>query len=208
MNSVYRVQPGDNLTKIAQKYGISVPDLLKLNPQIDNPDIIAVSQPLNVPLAVVEGEQQSGAQSASDETLPPWYLIARNELEAGVEEVAGALHNPRIVEYHQTTTLAATDDETSWCSSFVNWCVENSGRTGTKSAAARSWLNWGLSLTKPRLGCIVVLKRGQHPWQGHVGFYAGMSGSHILVLGGNQGNEVNISSYHSDRLLSYRWESE
>ncbi len=198
MYTTYRVQPGDTLTNIANLYDLSLEGMLAINQQIENPDFIEIGQPLNVPVEV----QNSADDLASS---PKWYAAARKELEAGVEEDFGKEHNPRIIEYHQTTSLKATDDETSWCSSFVNWCVEVSGFQGTKSAAARSWLNWGQPLNEPRDGCIVVFKRGNKPWQGHVGFYAGTQGNHILVLGGNQGNEVNISSYHKNRLLGYRW---
>jgi hypothetical protein len=39
---------------------------------------------------------------------------------------------------------------------------------------------------------------------GHVGFYAGTEGSKVLVLGGNQSDEVNISRYPKNRILGIR----
>jgi uncharacterized protein (TIGR02594 family) len=201
--SIYRIQAGDTLTKIAGIYGISLAELLALNPQIENPDHIIVGQPVNVPLIEEKAEEEISDDSA--EALPGWYAIAKKEMATGIQEIPGSFHNPRIIDYHQSTTLQATDDETAWCSSFVNWCVEASGREGTKSAAARSWLRWGDALEEPREGCVAVIKRGTQAWQGHVGFFAGESGNHILLLGGNQGNEVSISSYPKERLLGYRW---
>ena len=65
----------------------------------------------------------------------PWMAIAIAELGVHVDSLPGQ-HNARILEYHQTTTLRATDDETPWCSSFVNWVLTQSGRRGTNSAAA------------------------------------------------------------------------
>lgn len=41
--------------------------------------------------------------------------------QMGTKEIGGRKDNPKIVEYHQACTLQATDDETPWCSSFVNW---------------------------------------------------------------------------------------
>jgi uncharacterized protein (TIGR02594 family) len=204
MYTVYRVQVGDTLTKIAKMQKISLQKLLEMNPQIENVDFIEIGQPINI----VAEEKEADVEVNEDKSLPKWYLIAKHEMESGVEEINGERHNPRILEYHQTTTLKATDDETAWCSSFVNWCIEMSGYKGTDSAAAQSWLKWGKPLGEPKEGCIVVFKRGKKPWQGHVGFYAGMNGNHILVLGGNQGNEVNISSYPKSRLLGYRWEKD
>lgn len=135
----------------------------------------------------------------------PWMPIAL--AEEGVKEVPSSGDNPRIVEYLRSTTLGAPhnqNDETNWCSGFVNWCMERAGFEGTDSAAARSWLTWGKKLETPRRGCIVVFSRPPITWQGHVGFYVGQSNTHIKVFAGNQSDAVNISSYPKSRLLGYR----
>lgn len=134
---------------------------------------------------------------------PKWLDVARKEM--GVHEIVGVKDNPRILEYHQATNLKASDDETSWCSSFCNWVMKQSGIQGTNSAAARSWLNWGAKLTKPEIGCVVIFERGNSTWQGHVCFYLSEDSNNIQVLGGNQNNQVCIASYPKARLLGYRW---
>lgn len=140
-----------------------------------------------------------------DDSSPeaPWLEIARKEL--GVKEIEGIHNNERILEYQQTTTLAAKDDETPWCSAFVNWCMKQAGIAGTGSALARSWLKWGLGLETPRLGCVVVFRRPPDPNNGHVAFYLRTNGDAVEVLGGNQGNSVSIKEYLNTRVLSYRW---
>lgn len=45
----YEVRPGDTLTSISSKHGISLKRLLELNPQIKNPDKIAVSMQIRTP---------------------------------------------------------------------------------------------------------------------------------------------------------------
>ncbi|MEN3330059.1 MAG: hypothetical protein V7638_4866 [Acidobacteriota bacterium] len=45
----YKVKAGDNLSKVAKRYGITLAQLLKANPQIKNPDKIQVGQVINVP---------------------------------------------------------------------------------------------------------------------------------------------------------------
>jgi len=131
--------------------------------------------------------------------------IARGEL--GVREKPGAEHSARILEYHAATKLKATSDEVAWCSSFCNWVMQQAGIEGTGSAAARSWLSWGVELERPRVGCIVVLKRGDNPAQGHVALW--LSGhefnGYMRVLGGNQSGRVCVSRYLESRLISYRW---
>lgn len=150
-------------------------------------------------------ELDPAAQVKKGPDLPLWYQIAKKEMDEGVKEITGNEDNPRIVEYHAATTLKASDDETPWCSAFVNWCMDKAGEVKTNKANARSWLNWGVSLDKPVQGCVVVFSRGSKSWQGHVGFYEGSAGDQVLCLGGNQSNEVNISSYAKSRVLGYRW---
>lgn len=45
----YYVQSGDTMRKIASKFSISVDALIKLNPQISNPNVIYVGQAITVP---------------------------------------------------------------------------------------------------------------------------------------------------------------
>ena len=133
-------------------------------------------------------------------TDKPWMSVALEEI--GVKEKSGSLDNPRIIEYHSKTKLKAQSDSVPWCSSFVNWCVEQSGFKGTRDAMARSWLNWGKGCSFEQ-GCIVILKRGSG-YQGHVGFAVKKFGPAVWILGGNQGNEVNIAVYPSWKVLGYR----
>lgn len=132
----------------------------------------------------------------------PWLTVALAEM--GTHEFPGVGDNPRVVEYLHSTNLgppAWNEDETPWCSAFVNWCIEKAGYEGTDSAWARSWLNWGKEIEEPVVGCIAVFKR---EGGGHVGFYMGKTATSIRVLGGNQNDEVNESSYAKARLLGYR----
>ncbi len=131
-----------------------------------------------------------------------WIDIAIAEI--GVKENAlPGKHHDRIVEYHKTATLKATQDETPWCSSFVNWVVIQAGDKGTNNALAKSWLNWGKALETPTRGCIVVIKKktpGMTQATGsttgfHVGFYVSHTTTHIKILGGNQGDQVKYSNF-------------
>jgi uncharacterized protein (TIGR02594 family) len=201
--ATYMIRAGDTLSRIAKHFGISLDELLRLNPQIRNPDLIRRGDSMTVPESEASTPLTPPATTGGGDI--PWFEAAMQEMALGVDEIPGPEDNPRIVGYHQTTTLAAEDDETPWCSSFVNWCVQQTGLQGTKSASARSWLGWGRELPAPQRGCIVVLSRGSHAQQGHVGFYHEDAGERILVLGGNQGNRVNISSFLKSRVLSYRW---
>jgi uncharacterized protein (TIGR02594 family) len=143
-------------------------------------------------------------EKAENITEWPRMKIVRKEL--GVKEMPGAGDNPRIVEYLKSTTLGRPDnenDETAWCSAFVNWVLKQAGvEPRTNSAWARSWLNWGVATDDPIPGTIVVFSRGQNA--GHVGFYLDEDGDRIQVLGGNQGDAVTIAWFPKVNLLGYR----
>lgn len=144
---------------------------------------------------------------AAEAGVPRHLAIARGEL--GTHEIRGARDNARVVEYHQTTTLRARDDETAWCSSFVNWSMAQAGIRGTDSAAARSWLNWGqavpINADSVRPGDVIVFPRGNNPAQGHVAIVSEvLDGGRVRVVGGNQsvrGENVEGVTY-ADRRLS------
>lgn len=133
---------------------------------------------------------------------PMWIDIAIKEL--GVKEYSGPAANPRIVEYASHTTLKATSDETPWCSSFVNYCIDKSGYKGTHNAMARSWLKWGTPCTAKR-GAIVIFSRGNDGVSGHVAFVLRDLGNEIECISGNTNNSVAISKYPKDRILGIRW---
>lgn len=131
----------------------------------------------------------------------PWLVIAKNEI--GTTEIPGDRDNPRILEYHRATSLAASDDETPWCAAFVNWVFKQANIPGTNSAMARSFLQWGRPIVTPIPGCVVVFQRGAYP-NGHVAFFLSKSGGRITVLGGNQSNQVKVSEYSASDVLGYR----
>ena len=136
--------------------------------------------------------------------MPPWLEIAEKEL--GVHEIPGPQSEKRVLEYHQATILKATADEVPWCSSFACWVMDMCDLESPKSAMARSWLKWGVRLTVPAFGCIVVLSRPPDPASGHVGFYVGSTTPDtIRVLAGNQGDKVSIANFPRSRILQYRW---
>lgn len=130
----------------------------------------------------------------------------RAEAEIGVKEIVGSKHNPRILEYHSTTGKF-TDDETSWCGSFVEWVITKEGYKGIGSigAGARNWLKWGVETKNPKKGDVVVFWRESlSSWKGHVAFYSHETATHVYVLGGNQNNQVNVTAYPKSQVLGYR----
>jgi uncharacterized protein (TIGR02594 family) len=130
-----------------------------------------------------------------------WMIAAREEL--GTKEIAGPKHEEKIIRYHAATTLKATTDEIPWCSSFVNWVMAKAGCHFTRSAAARSWLNYGIE-SDLQYGAIIITSRGNDPKAGHVGFLTKFTKDRIWLLGGNQSDQVKISSFPRNRVIGVR----
>ena len=137
----------------------------------------------------------------------PWMLPAFAELLADVREVPGPGSNARVLEYLGATSLGhdvAGGDETPWCSAFANWAMRIGRVVGTNSAAARSWVEWGVA-SPQRVGAVCVLWRGsQFGALGHVGFVLGGNSGAVHLLAGNQGDRVSVASFPSTRVLGYR----
>jgi len=98
---------------------------------------------------------------------------------------------------------------------FINYVAWLLRLPRSKSLLARSWLTIGevIELEDAEAGFdVVIFKRGggNQPGPhvvdapGHVGFFAGIEGRNILLLGGNQGDSVSIGSYPKSRLLGVR----
>ena len=126
----------------------------------------------------------------------------------GVTEIVGKEHNPIVLNYFKEIghTWVSTD-ETAWCSAFTNWVALKAKVERSNKLTARSWLQVGTEINKPKLNDVVVLWRHKKSsWKGHVGLFISFSDDkkHIYVLGGNQGNQVNIKKYPVYRLLGFR----
>lgn len=94
---------------------------------------------------------------------------------------------------------------TPWCAAFVNKVLKENGIEGTDSLLARSFLKFGEQVrSNPIKGDIVILSRGSQSWQGHVGFFVRFDGDKVVLLGGNQGNEVSIAKFDKSRILGIR----
>jgi uncharacterized protein (TIGR02594 family) len=136
-------------------------------------------------------------------TVPDWIRIADGEM--GQAEVPGASHNLRIVRYARDIGCTWVEsDEVPWCAGFVGACLQRAGLEHTGSMLARSYLNWGVECG-PVPHAVVVLRRGNDPRAGHVGFLVERRDGKVYLLGGNQGNAVSIAAYMEADVLGYRW---
>jgi uncharacterized protein (TIGR02594 family) len=95
--------------------------------------------------------------------------------------------------------------KTAWCAGFVNALEKKLGNLGTGKLTARSFLKYGASVLIPRPGDIVVFKRGNSTWEGHVALFVRFNDDvSVQVLGGNQNNKVCYKAYPLGDVLGYR----
>lgn len=215
MHVMYSIRAGDTLSRIAKAHNISLELLLAFNPQIENPNLIRPGQVILVPQPLT-GLTRELAEENNPIDEPRWLKIARRE--EGVKEISGPQHEVRVLEYLSVCTNTdpslRTKDETAWCSAFACWVMEEAGFESPRTAWARTWFDarWGEeeSLDDPRQGAIAVFSRGSG---GHVGFFLEDLGNKVRILGGNQSNQVKVSTYPKSgtmggtryELLGYRW---
>lgn len=137
----------------------------------------------------------------------PWMPLARRFV--GLKEIRGSKHEPEIVRFFKESGFPdVRDDETPWCAAFVNAMLLRAGYKGSGALTARSFVKLGEKLAKPRVGCIVVVRRGAS-WQGHVGFFLEERGGFVRLLSGNQANAVTDTGwYPKEKIVAYRWPTE
>ncbi|WP_027390886.1 TIGR02594 family protein [Chrysiogenes arsenatis] len=132
----------------------------------------------------------------------PWIQNAQALI--GLREIKGAQHAPEILQmWRDIKRGGIKDDETPWCAAFVGAMLERAGIVSSRFESARSYEKWGVAIPWPIYGCVVVFTRSGG---GHVGFCVGNTPSgNLLILGGNQSDEVNVRVFTLDRVTAYRW---
>ncbi len=211
--SPYLVQSGDYPLKIAKKFGMTLAEFQAMNPGLVTFDgkwqVLFPGQIVNVK-GVVTGPAHpatnpagASASPSSGPIPPPWMQLAIMEL--GVHEWSPG-NNPRILEYLASVGLGGPD-ETSWCASFVNWCLKKSGFNGANSGLVSSWFGWGRAVA-PTYGSIVIFQPLAPGASGHIGFVHALDQKNVWTLSGNSKNQVRIAAYPKTKLIHnapFRW---
>lgn len=133
-------------------------------------------------------------------------LVKRALQEYGQSAILGVESNKNVLGYfNKMGLIEIKDDETPWCSAFLNAMCIDLNLPFSNRLNARSWLDVGVKTEKPEMGDIVIFWReSPTSWKGHVGIYISEVGNMINVLGGNQTNQVNISKFEKSKVLGYR----
>lgn len=147
--------------------------------------------------------------------LPPAYawldavqgcpkIITEARALFGVHEGAGPVDNPTILAWAREVGLGDiyTHDATAWCGLFADVVVKRAGKSGPAAPLwALNWRSFGAPSPQASLGDVLVFSRDGG---GHVGFYVGEDVSAYHVLGGNEGDQVNIVRILKARCVAVR----
>lgn len=133
---------------------------------------------------------------------PKYLTIARSDF--GLREIKGPKHANRISGWLHKLGAWWRDDETPWCGvALAGWLSESGLKYPKDYYRALSWAEYGIACNGPKLGAIAVLQR---KGGGHVGIVTGVneSGSHVRLIGGNQGDSVSEAWFDVSRIIAYR----
>lgn len=143
-------------------------------------------------------------------TEPAWLVAARQLINS--REAAGAANSLTILGWAKhlgarVLGIVYNADSVPWCGLFVAHCLRAGGvdlSTMKVAVRAKAWATWGEPVTADRVtpGVILVFER---PGGGHVAFYVGEDKAFYHVLGGNQGDAVNIMKIAKSRCIARRW---
>lgn len=153
----------------------------------------------NPPAAAVAGEPKVVA--AVEATMPPW--MAEMHRRSGLHEIRD---NSALIDWLKIGRFLGNPKSLPWCGDAVETCIAKTlpaEPLPSNPFFAQAWRSFGKDVGVPIVGSIGVIR-----WtatSGHVGFVAGVSGSQVHLLGGNQSNAINVSAFPRAKFIAYRW---
>jgi uncharacterized protein (TIGR02594 family) len=152
--------------------------------------------------------------------IPKWLEVMRSI--TGTQEYSGAADNPKIMGWVDAIAKAYPDmqsycdgytgDDIAWCGLTVAYCMTMAGiRPVFGPTDTDRWM-WAQAwagdeknfkpVGRPTPGTIVVMTRSGG---GHVTLFEEWDDDMLLCRGGNQSDEVNLSSYDPETVIHYVW---
>jgi uncharacterized protein (TIGR02594 family) len=166
-----------------------------------------LDNPQSAPPAIANPDQSTTrpVPPIATDGAPQWYKLATQEIGTHEE---GNNSGAAIARYRQLAQCG--QDHDPWCAIFANamFALCNPPVPGTKSASSQSFRNNAnfVKINGPALGAVTVFWRGSpNSGLGHVGFYRGETPGSVYVLGGNEGDMVQIEPMSKNQLIGYWW---
>jgi uncharacterized protein (TIGR02594 family) len=144
-----------------------------------------------------------GERFANTEPLEPMARSRTDAAEAAAQVPGAAGVLLEALRWRGRTARQIGLPTQLWCADFMNFVLRRAGGNGTKSRAARSFLEYGKKLDGPRVGAIAILyRKGTN--SGHVGVVRGTDGQgNPILVSGNHGLTVTQSVYPKSKVMAY-----
>jgi len=139
----------------------------------------------------------------------PDYL-KRAADDVGLNEAnSDGTSNKEVEKYIIAVTgKRANATDVPWCAYWVGGILKETKYPQSGSGMARSYLHYGTKVEDGdwKQGDIVVFWRGRRDdgVMGHVGFLIGWDEDSVIILGGNQGDEVCFQEFPIHKILAVR----
>ena len=148
-------------------------------------------------------DEKGGDRFANTEPLEPMARSRSDAAEAAAQVPGAAGVLLEALRWRGRTAKQLGLPTQLWCADFMNFVLHKAGGNGTKSRAARSFLEFGKKLDGPRVGAIAIMYR-KGPNNGHVGVVRGTDGQgNPIVVSGNHGPTVTQSVYPKAKVMAY-----
>jgi len=176
-----------------------------IKPKLTEADVPDKTHPVNSEQVETKPSEEYVESKVPECGNLPWvnpFVEAKRLMDLGSDAWKENGSNPNITALWDSIGYDGKKfaDETAWCAVFVSSVLKRSANKYIKTASSQAYNNYGIkvnSLSEAKTGDIVVFfRKGESSGYGHVGFYAGTkSSTTVAVLGGNQGNGLNIRNF-------------
>lgn len=163
--------------------------------------VSAVADPATV--VALRRDPATGAAAVVEPTapMPPW--MAEMHRRMGLHEVS---NNSMLQKFLRIGSYLGNPANLPWCGDAVESCfakVLPDEPLPSNPFFAQNWRHFGRDVVVPAVGSVGVIRWSASA--GHIGFVAGVSGSRVNLLGGNQSNAINIRSFPRSAFIAFRW---
>lgn len=135
------------------------------------------------------------------ETMPPW--MAEMHRRMGLHEVRD---KAKLIDFLKIGKFLGDPSSLPWCGDMVESCIAKtlpSELLPSNPFFAQNWSKFGRDTGSPIVGAVGVIKWSAS--SGHVGFVAGVDGTKVVLLGGNQSNAITLASFPRSKFIAFRW---
>lgn len=138
---------------------------------------------------------------APTQTMPPW--MAEMYRRMGLHEVQ---HKASLIDFLKIGRFLGDPASLPWCGDAVESCIAKvlpAEPLPSNPFWAQGWASFGIDVKAPLVGSVGVIRWSAK--SGHVGIVAGVEGSKVVLLGGNQSNAITLASFSRAKFTAFRW---